>query len=82
MLNNIDNVNNVNIFNKVNNVNNINDVNNVNNINCKSVKSATLAHHLRPIFGLVSSFSINFFLSFYLCIQISTKFISLSDNQT
>ena len=32
--------------------NNVNNVNNVNNINC-SVKSATLAHHLGPIFGLV-----------------------------
>ena len=28
-------------------------VNNVNNMNSKSVQSATLAHHLRPIFGLV-----------------------------
>ena len=37
----------------VNNANNINNVNNVNNVN-KSVKSAILAHHLRPIFGLVS----------------------------
>ena len=55
-INNFNNVKIVNIVNNVNNVNNMNDinkVNNVNNINCKSVKSATLAHHLRPIFGLV-----------------------------
>ena len=43
----------------VNNINNINNnnvkiVNNVNIVkNCKSVKSTPLAHHLRPIFGLV-----------------------------
>ena len=37
----------------VNCVNNTNNVNNFNNVNHKRVNVAPLAHHLRPIFGLV-----------------------------
>ena len=46
---------NVNNVNNIKNVKNVKNVNNINNVNCKSIKSATLAHHLGPIFGLVNN---------------------------
>ena len=46
-----------------NNVNIVNVLNKVNNIKCKSVKSAPLAHHWRPIFGPFL-YGLNFWLNF------------------